>query len=141
MDPTPELVTLLRRKTAERIKDPVADPTGALTTNYSDDEMEGFLEAAASIEEAAYLVWVEKAGLYLEGKAIVVETAVGSEKLKFATAIDRHKYAVAMADFYAGLIPDTENLGTSVIVEAEPDPALFIEQPPQYEDISRLIGY
>lgn len=141
MDPTPELVALLRRKTAERIKDPVADPTGALTTNYSNTDLEGFLLAAGSIEEAAYMVWVEKAGLYLEGNAIVVETAIGSEKLKFASAIDRHKYAVQMADYYYGLIPDLEGTGTSVIAEAAPDPDLFGDPEPQFTDISRLIGY
>lgn len=139
MDPTPELVALLRRKTGERIKDPDADPTGSLTTNYSDAEIQGFLQAASSIEEAAYYVWIEKAGLYLEGKAIVVETSIGSEKLKFASSIDRHKYAVAMADFYESLIND-DAASTSVLAEASPDPALFVDEP-RYEDISRLIGY
>lgn len=141
MDPTPELVALLRRKTAERVKDRDADPDGSLTTNYSDDDMEQFLVDASSIEEAAYTVWVEKAGLYLEGKAIVVETSIGSEKLKLASAIDRHKYAVAMADFYASLIPDADDSVTSVVMEAAPDPALFVDEEIPYTDISRLIGY
>lgn len=138
MDATPEVIARLRRKTAERIPDPVADPDGSTTTNFSDDELTDILGESDTIEWAAYKVWIEKAGLYLEGEGIIIEASIGSEKLKMATPIDRHKYARTMADFYYGLTP-AEEPETSQVWEQTADPDPLAPEAAAYEDFSRLM--
>lgn len=141
---TEDEIVELRRRIAERIKDPAADPTGALTTAFSNDEIDALIEAAKLtnpddyMERAAYDGWMLKAGWALEGKVILIESSIGSEKMKFATPQDRYKHAIEMAKFWQLRFVGSADVG--VVLEQEPDPVVIPEVVYTTEDISRLMG-
>lgn len=141
---TEEEITELRRRIAERIKDPVADPTGATTTAFTNDEIDALIEAAKLtnpdeyMERAAYDGWMLKAGWALEGKIILLESSIGSEKMKFATPLDRYKHALEMAKFWQGKFSGSADVG--VVLEQEPDPVVIPDEVYAVDDITRLFG-
>lgn len=84
---SPEQVAELRRKTSE--------PD---TTTYDDSTLDGMIDAAGSVDEAAAVVWQEKASLYSE--LVDISEAGSSRKNSqlMANALEMARYYASTDD-------------------------------------------
>lgn len=135
MEPTDDLRTRLRAWLRERI------PAGGTDadTRFTNAEIDDLLSASDSLEQAAWMGWMEKAAMIHEEGGGVVERSVGSERLKLVDPSKKAAFALQMADYYYGLIPEPVGAG-SKLMELEPPDVLGTKRD-GYSDISRLIGY
>ena len=139
MQPTDELRTRLRAWISERIAPDGSDAD----TNFLDSDLDELIERCRSLEETAWRAWMQKAGWVLEGKTLVLEKSIGSERLKLASPLDLSKQFREMADYYYSLIPPDLAPGgtqeqTSRVFSMQPDPDLSPTRP-AIDDLSRLI--
>lgn len=131
MTPTPTLREHLRALIQERI------PVGGSEsdTSFTDAQLDTwFLVPSSSLEEAAWRGWLVKAG---DDRGGVIERTIGSERLRFANPDPT--FALSMADYYYGLLPE-DPLEGSQALELEPGDVLgtarYVNADP---DISRLL--
>lgn len=83
--------------------------------------------------------WLEKAAIIHGETGGAVERSVGSERLKLVDPGKNAEFAMKMADYYFGLIPEPAGAG-SKLMEFDP-PDVLGTQDTGRTDISRLIGY
>jgi hypothetical protein len=91
--PTAELREALRALLAEEI------PAGGsdADTRFRDAAIDGLLLAAATLTEAAAQGWLRKAAMALDDRGGLVESQVGSERLRFVGPEEFRAHALAMA--------------------------------------------
>lgn len=131
MQPTEALREQLRGLLDEQIPEGGSDAD----TLFTDAEIDALLRAYQDLNLAAAQGWSQKAGRVMRDD--LQEIAVGAERYKAISPVDKATHARQMAEMYAQQAPR----GGSTIVSIDPPNVLGIEDPLACADVSRLYGW
>ena len=119
MDATPETIARLRRILNERIPYDGQDTD----TRFSDAEIESTLADCELIEDAAALLWEEKAAMVVEEPD---RFAMGDESITLGSPSELSKHAMAMSERYRKLANEKRGgLGPSSLFARPTDPEIL----------------
>ena len=111
MTPTSELRDELR----DNVQEPVLPGMSDTDTAFRDAELDRYLLASGSIEEASWRAWEAKAVKVLTPGALV-ESQVGSERLKFLGPLDLRKAYLEEAARWQARIPVADGGATGTML-------------------------
>ncbi len=96
MEYTQDTIELLRALIAEEI------PPGGTEadTRFTNEVLAEVLKVARSINEAAYICWIRKAGKAIEEKEGIKGIKIGGEEIEYVSQEEYREHCLRMAEIY-----------------------------------------